>query len=251
MCRCEDKSAAAFPRFNRIADEDPRQLMALDDQRGQRDRRREALRRGVDHRPHGSLLDPDRADDGRQRAQPMGGVDHIRPGDARKQVLRPTRKADHLMREDRAEDQDLIVFQHGLVDADVYFIRQRRMPARTGDPLDLVLVDNPQRNQRRGIVPRMVEQAHVPVCRLPIRGADANESAQAFLGQRGMRPQRYHEVEPADIVQDLDDHAEQRGQRQRAGMVGDQHQHPLPREPPAQPLCQCLTDFIVHERTGL
>ena len=54
----------------------------------------------------------------------------------------------------------------------------------------------------------MVEQTHVPEARPPFVRADAHEPAQAFLGQRRMRPQRHHEIELADIVQDLDHHAE-------------------------------------------
>ena len=84
-------------------------------------------------RAHGRLLDADRADHVGQRAQPVGGVDHLRAGDAREQVLGAAGKADHLVREGRAEDQDVVVLQRGLVDADVDVVGQRRMPARPGD----------------------------------------------------------------------------------------------------------------------
>ena len=100
-----------------------------------------------------------------------------------------------------------------------------------------------------GIIPGMVEQPDVPESRLPFLRGDAHQPVQALLGQRGMRAEGHHEIELAGIVQKLDDHAEQLGQRQRAGVIGDQHQHPLPRELAARgPSREGLrTDRIVRQ----
>ena len=57
-----------------------------------------------------------------------------------------------------------------------------------------------------------------------------------------MGAQRNHEIELARIVQDLHHHAEQLGQRQRAGMVGDQRQHFLVGKSSSQSLGEGFID---------
>jgi len=65
-----------------------------------------------------------------------------------------------------------------------------------------------------------------------------------------MRTQRDHDIELAHIVQDLNHHAEQLRQRQRAGVVRDEHKHLLPREPAAQAVDQNLHDGLVGQEAG-
>src|ERR1035438_6854240 len=72
----------------------------------------------------GALVDegPDRGDGRRaddlsrrdESAEPVGDVDDVLPGDARKEILVAARDSDDLVRQDRAEDEGDVVLDDGL-----------------------------------------------------------------------------------------------------------------------------------------
>ena len=78
----------------------------------------------VDHCADRGFLDANRLDHARQGAQPMGGIDHLRTGDTWEEILGSAREPNHFMRESRPKDEDVIVFQCGLVDLDRDLVRQ-------------------------------------------------------------------------------------------------------------------------------
>ena len=74
---------------------------------------------------------------GDQRAQPVRQVDDLLAGDAREEVLVAAGEADHLVREDRADDERDVVLDDGPVEPDVDGSRPAgrrtaRRPARAG-----------------------------------------------------------------------------------------------------------------------
>jgi hypothetical protein len=155
----------------------------------------------MDHRPYRCFFDSNRSHHTGQCTEPVGGVDHLRARDAREEILSPTRKPDHLMRERRPHDQDVIIFQRGFVDADVHFVRQGWMPVIACDLFDLVLLHHAQRGQRGRRVPGMVHQADVFEVGRPFFCRDANQFIETFFGQRWVSSQRDHEIQLVCVVQ--------------------------------------------------
>src|SRR3989304_1536762 len=137
--------------------------MSLYDQRCQCHRSLPSSCGSVDQGAYWRVLNTDGPDPACQRSQPMGGVDHIRAGNTGKQILSAAGKANYLMREGRSNDQNMIVFEHQLIDSNGDLIGQGWMQAVTGDLPDFSLIHGTERSQHSRVVPGMVEQANVPV----------------------------------------------------------------------------------------
>ena len=93
----------------------------------------------------------------------------------------------------------------------------------------------------------MVQQPDVFVGAPPFLGSDPHQFAELVVAQRGVCPQRHHEIELPRIVQHFDQHAKKLGQRDAARVVRDQYQHLLTGEFPCQPVMQGLLDGIGGE----
>ncbi len=94
------------------------------DERQQRERRLEQRRGAVDDRADRRV---DRAEDvgaRDQRAEPVREVDDFRRGDAREEILRAAREADHFVREDRPADEDVIVVDDHPIERDRHVLLQ-------------------------------------------------------------------------------------------------------------------------------
>ncbi len=65
----------------------------------------------VDHGTNGCVACPDDLVAGDDRTQPVGEVDDLKAGDAREEVFVAAGKADHLVREDRSADDELVIIQ--------------------------------------------------------------------------------------------------------------------------------------------
>ena len=123
------------------------------------DRQGELLRR--DHR--GRFVDqgadgrvPRRTDDagaGDQCAEPVRQVDHLLAGDAREEVLVAAGEADHLVREDRADDQRDIVLDDRPIEPYVDLLVQES--AR--DLADPLRADRAEVDERLRLPPFVVE----------------------------------------------------------------------------------------------
>src|SRR5258706_14761092 len=107
-----------------VANKQAAQLVMLNHQREQRDRRLQSRSSRVDHRADGRILNSDRANNSSQRAEPVCGVDHVWAGDAGEKIFCSTGESNNFMWKDRAENNNMIIFQRGLVDANIDFIWQ-------------------------------------------------------------------------------------------------------------------------------
>src|SRR6266540_7463092 len=94
----------------------------------------------------------------------MGGVDHVRAGDAGKEVFRAARETNYFVWESWTENEDMVIFKHSFVNANIDFIRQRRMPILPSNLFDFILLDHTEGSQRCGRIPRMIQQSNVLEC---------------------------------------------------------------------------------------
>ena len=79
----------------------------------------------VDHGAHGSVACADDLVVGDDRTQPVGEVDDLRAGDAGEEIFVAAGKADHLVREDRSADDELVIIKNELVQADGDILRHQ------------------------------------------------------------------------------------------------------------------------------
>ena len=95
----------------------------------------------------------------------MREVDDLGRRNAREEVLRAAREADDLVRKHRAADEDVVVFDHQPIERDRHVLLQ----ASEAELLDDRRGDCPQRGERSGVIPPMVEDPAIP-------GAAVNDS---------------------------------------------------------------------------
>ncbi len=178
----------------------------------------------VDHPPHGRIFGADGGVGSDQRPQPVGKVDDIRPGDAREEILVAARKADHLVGEDRAAHQHVVVVQQQPVEAHGHALHQQPI----AEPADLLGRDDAQVDQRLRIVPGVVEQAHGGVGGGLFFSGDAHQLELGFLAHGRVGAGGDHEIQLAHTpLQQSHDAGEEQRQRKGARAVGDQHQQAL------------------------
>ena len=151
--------------------------------------RSRSARGPVDHGAHRRRLGADHLVVRDEGAEPVGEVDDLGPGDAREEVLRPAREADHLVREDRPADEDVVVLEGQPVEGHRHVAAQ---PA-AGQLLDLGRRDRPERREARRVVPAVVEDparagaaAAPPRARRAARAA-RRSSARGCRGPPGSR----------------------------------------------------------------
>ncbi len=90
---------------------------------------------------------------GDQRPQPVRGVEHLRPGDPREQVLVPAGEPHHLVGKHRADEEGEVVFKRGPVDQDRHLLAEE--PAR--DLPHLLRRDGPHLGQGVWVIPTVLE----------------------------------------------------------------------------------------------
>ena len=95
----------------------------------------------------------------------MREVDDFGRGNTGEEILRAAREADDLVRKDRAADEDVVVFDDQPIERDRHVLLQ----ASEAELLDHRRRDGPQRGERRGVIPPMVEDPAIP-------GAAVNDS---------------------------------------------------------------------------
>src|SRR5687767_8787730 len=129
----------------------------------------------MNHRANRRVFNANRSHHPRQRAEPVSSIDHVCTGDAGEKIFRTTREPNHLMREDWAKNKDMIVFERGFVDADIYFIRQGRMPVFSSNLLDLVLPNNTERCQFCRRIPLVIKQTNILEGGVSFFGSNTNQ----------------------------------------------------------------------------
>ncbi len=124
------------------------------------------LHRPVDHPPDRGILPADDLPAGDQRPQPVEEMEERAAGDAGKEVLGPPGEPDHLMGEDRPQDDDQVIIKDVFVDVD-----RHPLPEKTaGNRRHFVLGElaDPLKGLRQ--VPAVAEEARPagqilpPVC---------------------------------------------------------------------------------------
>lgn len=154
----------------------------------------------------------------------MEEVENFGAADAGEEILVAAGKADHLVRENGADDDELIVVEHGAVDfnRDVHLEKAARQLA------DFLGRYRAEVGQGGGVVPGVVEQAHTLVFAGPLGGGDLQAAVDRFLGHRRVRAQGDHDVEAFGFGGDeVVNHAEKQADRGGARGIGDDQQHTL------------------------
>lgn len=179
-------------------------------------------RGAIDHGAHRGRLGTDDLVVGDERPEPVGEVDDLRAGDARKQVLGPAREAGHLVGEDRTADEHVVVVEQQPVQGHGH----RAPHPASGQLFDLRLLDGPEGRESRGVVPAVVEDAPLP--RFSVGDGPADEPGKLGVGERHMGPEGHEEIErPRAWSHRLVKHAEEQGQGHGPSAVRNQHQHAL------------------------
>ena len=136
----------------------------------------------------------------------------------------------------------MVVLQDLAVQSHVDVAAQRRVPALASDGADAVAGQRPDRGQGVRVLPGVVDQPHVSEAAGAFLAADAYQGVQPRLGQWRVGAQGDQERQLAGPVERVDQRAEQRGQRQAAGVVGDQDQDALAVVTAGEGLVQRLPD---------
>ena len=117
----------------------------------------------ADRRPFGA----DYHGIGDHRSEPVEEIQNVRAAHAGKQIFVATGETNHFMRENRADNDDLVVFKNQPVDGNVHVHLEQ--PA--GEFTDLLCGDDADVGERGRIVPGVVEQADAAVLAGPLLGA--------------------------------------------------------------------------------
>src|ERR1051325_5912792 len=109
----------------------------------------------IDHFAHRRPFIPDDHRVGNDRAQPMEEVQYRRAADAREKIFIATGKANDLMWENRADDDDFVVFENLLVDFDRHLHREKAV----GELTDFFGAERANAFEGGGIAPLVVVKA--------------------------------------------------------------------------------------------
>ena len=151
-------------------------------------------------------------------AEPVEKVQYLRPGDAGEEVFVAAGKADHLVRENRPDDHDVIVVEQLGIDLH----RHVHLKQSAAEVADFVGGNDADVFERTGVVPRVIEKLHRSV----LAGALVVRDLQPLLNRRLahglMRAQRDHDIERRRDTPDLlVDRLKHRPHRRRARGIGD------------------------------
>ena len=188
----------------------------------------------VDHLAHRRPLVADDHRVGDDRAEPVEEVEHLRSADAGKQVFVAAGKPDHLVRENRPDDDDLVVVEEPAVDLHFHVEREQAAGQRAGLPGG----NRTDRLERRRVVPLVVEQPRAAVFRLPLVGGDLQPRAHRLLAHGRVRAEREHDIARLANRADLSVHGfKEQTHRRGAGGVGYDQQDASVRcnPPPGKP----------------
>ena len=202
----------------------------------------------VDHVADRRTLDADDADVGDQRPEPVEEVEQVRPRDAGEEILVPAREPDDLMREDRAENQQLVVVVDQLVDLHRHRLGEEAVRSLQG----LGLAESAERHQRLGVVPLVIEELRLKKQPHPLDVFDPQQLADLHLGHRWVSPQRDEDIQRRDMrLEMLKQSIPQQRQRSCARRVRDDQQQPLARDiGNRHVLDDPVTDFVVGQNRG-
>ena len=160
-----------------------------------------------------------RGDDG---TEPVKKIEHLWAANTGEDIFVAAGKPDDLVREHRADDDDLVVVEKLGVDLD----RHVHLEQPSAQVTDLLRGKGADIAERAGVVPGMIEKLNRGVRAGAFVVGDLQPLLDRLLAHRLVRAQRDHHVErgsrPADLVVDgLEHRADRRGAR----AVGDDQQH--------------------------
>src|SRR5437870_3054024 len=116
-------------------------------------------------------------------------MDDARGGYAGKQILRPSRESRDLVRKDRAANEHMIVFDEQTIQRDRHLFVQTAL----AELRDVVRRNRPERRERGGIVPSMIEDS--ALTREAIRDRPPDQAAQLRVAHRRVRAERDQIIE--------------------------------------------------------
>ncbi len=221
--RRDRRAPARSVRLLGRAEVEPVEPFLADDQRETMPRHADHRGAVVDDRAHGSVAGADDLAVGDQGAQPVEGVDDLRPRDPGEEVLVPPREPDHLVREGRADDDQVVVLVDHLVDLDDDLARDhpsREFPHGLGG-------DRADRPQLPGVVPGVVEEPRSGQGGLVEGRVDPEEAIDSLDRHRPVRPERDEDVERRDAAEGPGDRADHQADRAGPRVVGDDQEDPL------------------------
>ena len=216
------QGGCAFPGLARRPEVEARQAVGLHHQREAGSGHGDHLGRAVDHRPHRRVARADHLVVGDEGTQPVREVDDLRAGDAGEEVLVPAREADHLVREHRPADDELVVVEDAAVQRHRHILRE----APAGELRDLGGGNRAEVREHRRVVPLVVVDARLADAPADDFGTD--ELRQRRVVHRLVRTQRDQEVDRARLAgEQLAEQREHPRHRHRARAVRDDEQHAL------------------------
>ncbi|OPZ89734.1 MAG: hypothetical protein BWY73_01449 [candidate division TA06 bacterium ADurb.Bin417] len=186
---------------------------------------------------------------GDQGAQPVEGINDLGPRDAREEILVAPGETDHLVREDRPDDEQPVVIE----DATVDLHRDRLGVKATGKRGHLAGLDSADLGQYLRVLPVMVEDFRIREKPLPLGRRQLQVRFDFGLGHRGMGAERQQEIQPAALLPEgLGQGAEGQRDGRGTGTVGDDGQDPAAQQPLAfQSLQQPILQLKLTQRADL
>ena len=151
----------------------------------------------------------------------MEEVEDVGTADARKKILVAAGKSDDFVREDGADDNELVVVEDGAVDRNGHIHLEQAF----GEFADLACGYRAELGERGGVVPGVVEHADPAVVAGPLLGGDFQAAVDGVIAHRRVGAEGDHHVEglgfaPDEIVNEAEEHADGGGARG----VGDDQQ---------------------------
>ena len=147
----------------------------------------------------------------------MEEVQDLRPSHSGEEILVAPGKADNLVGEDGADDQEFIVIEEARVDIHGNLHRE----ATAGEFADLVGLERADAAECCGVVPLVVEETHSGIPCRPFLCRDPEPYADRLFIHGRVRAQRDHDVEGGYLAGQLSvEFHEYHPERATAGGIG-------------------------------
>ena len=170
----------------------------------------------LDDPPHRRVLPADDLDVRDHRPEPVEEVENLRARATREQVLAAAGEAHHLVREDGAEDQDVVDLEEATVRADADLLPEKPVC----DLGDLALAD------AAGLAEGLVRVPLVHVDRDGLTSREAESRADLALDLRRVRAERDHHLDRLRATPECFEHqGKDQADRTRARVVGHDGKH--------------------------
>jgi len=184
------------------------------------DKRGGAIHHLADGRPF--VADDHRVGD--DRPEPVEKIEDLRAPDTGEEVFVAAGKTDHLVRENRPDDDQGVISTDPAVDLHGHGHGKKA----AGQLVDLSGRDAPDLLKARGIIPGVVEHPHVAVSPGPLFRGDLQPPIDRLPAHGGMGAEGDHDIQPGDRPVETGVQAlEERADRGRARPVRDDQQDPL------------------------